>query len=81
MEFGKFYNRLSTTPSPILSGWARTLSNAYLGFTLEVPYSNAGGCEVNARSASELGGDLAYSLQVWLKREGKGNEAIGEDKQ
>lgn len=69
MKFGSFYNKLDA-PVPVnFAGWVRTLPNTYLGYTLEVPYANAGGSEVNAESAKEFGVDLAYALKVWLKEQ------------
>ncbi|MCC7519168.1 MAG: hypothetical protein IT578_08290 [Verrucomicrobiae bacterium] len=64
MRFGTGYNR--NTPG-ISSGWARSLPNTILGVTMETAYANAGGCEVNADSARDLGRDLAFALQEFLK--------------
>jgi hypothetical protein len=64
MRFGTGYNK--ATPG-ISAGWARSLPNAILGCTMETAYANAGGCEVNAASARELGRDLAVALKDLLK--------------
>ena len=40
-----------------------------LGCTVEIPYANANGCEVNAESAREFGRDLAVALMKFLQDE------------
>jgi hypothetical protein len=65
MRFGKGYNT-KIDKDVHASGWARTLPNTVLGFTLETAYANAGGYEVNAYSARELGRDLALALKDFL---------------
>ncbi len=67
LRFGTGYNTMAQKPSPISAGWARSLTNTLLGFTLEIPYANARGCEVNAHSARELGRDLAVALKEFLR--------------
>ncbi len=69
MKFGSAFNRIDAVPPLHFSGWASTLPNAYLNFTLETPYANASGSEVNADSARELGTDLVYAMKVWLEQE------------
>jgi hypothetical protein len=64
MRFGTGYNK--ATPG-ISAGWARSLPNTILGCTMETAYANAGGSEVNAHSAKELGRDLAVALKDLLK--------------
>lgn len=63
MRFGAGYNGRTVGMS---AGWARSLPNTILGCTLEVAYANAGGSEVNAQSARELGRDLAVALRDLL---------------
>jgi len=67
LRFGTGYNKHVARPSPLSSGWARSLPNTLLGCTLEIPYANAGGCEVNAYSARELGRDLIVALKEFLR--------------
>jgi hypothetical protein len=67
MKFGSGYNRLDAVPPPHASGWARSLPNCILGATLEMPYANANGFEVNAASAREFGHDIAWALQGFLQ--------------
>lgn len=46
--------------------WASQLPNVALATTLEIPYANAGGAEVNQTSARALGTDIARALQTYL---------------
>ena len=67
MKFGVAYNGNVAVPPPISSGWARTLPNTLFGVSLEMPYANTGGCEVNSTSAREFGHDIAWGLKAYLK--------------
>jgi hypothetical protein len=67
MKFGTAYNKLDAVPPPHASGWARSLPNCILGTTLEMPYANAGGFEVNATSAREFGRDIAWALPGFFR--------------
>ena len=67
LRFGAGYNTKFASPPPISAGWARSLPNCILGCTMEIAYANAGGCEVNAHSARELGRDLAVALKNFLR--------------
>jgi hypothetical protein len=67
LRFGSGYNKIAAKPAPISAGWARSLPNTLLGCTVEIPYANAGGCEVNTHSARELGRDLAVALMKFLR--------------
>ncbi|RBP46040.1 zinc carboxypeptidase [Roseimicrobium gellanilyticum] len=67
LRFGSGYNKITAQPAPISSGWARSLPNTLLGCTVEIPYANANGCEVNAESAREFGRDLAVTLMKFLQ--------------
>jgi len=64
MRYGTGYNG---SAKGVSSHWAQSLSNALLGVSVETPYANAGGCEVNAHSAKELGRDLAVALKEFLR--------------
>ncbi len=46
--------------------WARDLPGVEFSSTIEIPYANAGGVEVNADSARALGRDLAHALAIQL---------------
>jgi hypothetical protein len=65
MRFGKGYNTKSGKYSHA-SGWARTVPNTILGLSIEIPYANAGGYEVNTESARELGRDFAIAMKDFL---------------
>src|SRR5690606_32389641 len=65
MKWGTFYNKRDEVPPPNFGGWVRTLPNTYLSYTLEIPYANASGSEVNADSARQFGVDLAHALKTW----------------
>ena len=67
LRFGAGYNTHVARPSPLSAGWARSLPNTLLGCTVEIPYANAAGCEVNAHSARELGRDMALALSKFLR--------------
>lgn len=67
LKFGAGYNTHVARPSPLSAGWARSLPNTLLGCTIEIAYANAGGCEVNAHSAKELGRDLIVALKEFLR--------------
>jgi hypothetical protein len=69
LRFGSGYNKSVAQPAPISSGWARSLPNTLLGCTVEIPYANANGCEVNVESAREFGRDLAVALMKFLQDE------------
>jgi hypothetical protein len=67
LRFGAGYNTHVARPSPLSAGWARSLPNTLLGCTVEIPYANAAGCEVNAHSGRELGRDMALALSHFLR--------------
>jgi len=46
--------------------WARDLPGIGFANTVEIPYANAGGAEVNADSARALGRDLARAIAIHL---------------
>ena len=49
------------------TGWAREFPGIALATSIEIPYANAGGQEVNARSARAFGRDLAETLRQYLE--------------
>ena len=66
LRFGTGYNGPTKGLS---SGWVRSLPNTILGVTLEIPYANASGCEVNAHSAREFGRDIAVAFKHFLNED------------
>ncbi len=48
------------------SGWAATIPGVKLATTIEFPYANASGKEVNRESARAFGHDLAKALRVYV---------------
>ena len=50
-------------------GWGETIPGIAVSTTLEIPYSTAGGQEVNADSARAWGRDLARGLRAYLQEE------------
>lgn len=73
MKHGTGYNRKTSEDGPPLhaSGWAGQLPNAILASTMELAYATAGGFEVNAESARELGRDMAWALAAFLQESPK----------
>ncbi len=68
LPFGKEWN--TTIPSETRAcfhHWAETISGIKMVTSMEIPYANAGGKEVNAESASSFGTDLAASIYAYLK--------------
>ncbi len=49
------------------AGWAGTLPGIRLATTIELPYANAGGFEVNQTTAKRFGYDLARALAAYLQ--------------
>ncbi len=67
LRFGSGYNTIAAKPAPMSAGWARSLPNTIVGFTVEIAYANAGGCDVNSHSAREFGRDFAVALKSFLR--------------
>ncbi len=69
LKFGVGYNNIKSEngSAPYSAGWARLLPNILLGLSVELPYANSGGCEVNADSTREFGRDLAAGLKTFLQ--------------
>ncbi len=66
--YGQGYNVLpADQKKTTCSGWIRSLPNNILATTMEIPYANAGGCEVNATSARAVGRDLAVACSMFLR--------------
>lgn len=69
MKFGSGFNTIKGVPPPYSAGWARTLPNIFMGITLEMPFANASGSEVNSTSSREFGRDIAWGLKAFLEKE------------
>ena len=50
------------------TGWVKTLEGVKLVSTLEIPYADASGVEVNPDSARLLGVDIATALAIYLQK-------------
>ena len=50
------------------SHWASSLPNVRLATSIELPYANAAGQEVNAATARTWGTDLAAALKTFLQQ-------------
>lgn len=69
MKFGTGYNGIMSMPPPIAAGWARTLPNCLMGVSIEIPYAEAAGNEVNVESGREFGRDMAWAIQALLEEQ------------
>ena len=69
LAFGEGWNTRSNYASgKSFCRWLAELPSVRLSTTVEVPYANAGGAEVNQGSARRLGADLANALAEYLRR-------------
>jgi hypothetical protein len=73
LPFGQDWNK--DTPEmkgkKTCSRWAAELPNALMATTLELPFADARGAEVNATTARQFGQDLATALGEYLKNRGE----------
>jgi hypothetical protein len=72
LAFGEDWNTEAVSPGAEprwFSDWMGTLPGVRFGATLELPYANAQGAEVNADSARAFGGDLARAIERYLVSE------------
>jgi hypothetical protein len=68
LPFGEKWNTGGNlTAGPSGSSWARTLPGISLATTIEFPYANVSGGEVNAGSARAFGHDLAAAIRGYLE--------------
>lgn len=68
MPFGTSWNKRKTGDDGIcFSHWAGLLPEITLATSIEIPYANAGGVEVNAESSRGFGKDIARALCIYLK--------------
>ena len=69
LPYGVAWNTASNVKtSDLLSsaGWGATLPNAIFSSSIEIPFANACGVVVDAKSARELGHDLACAIRMYL---------------
>jgi hypothetical protein len=72
LGFGEDWNTETDPPGAepsTFSDWMSALPEVWFGVTLELPYANAQGAEVNADSARAFGGDLARAIERYLVSE------------
>ena len=68
LPYGVAWNTASSFgPSNLQSSnsWAETLPNVIFATSIEIPFANASGVEVNAQSVRELGFDLAKAIRIY----------------
>lgn len=67
LPFGQSWNTAAnTTTGQTSTSWAASLPKALLASSVELPYANASGQEVNAATAREFGRSIAAALQEFL---------------
>lgn len=68
LPFGEKWNKGDNfTKGPSAARWASTLPGVKLATTIEFPYANAAGSEVNAETARAFGHDLARAIRNYLE--------------
>jgi len=67
LPFGTAWNvPANTTQGLSFGGWAAKLHGIKMATTIEIPYANASGKEVNQHTARAFGSDLARAIQKYL---------------
>lgn len=67
LPYGKSWNSAKNfTAGPSIAGWAGELPGVKLATTIEFPYANVLGNEVNAETARAFGSDLARAIRAYL---------------
>jgi hypothetical protein len=73
LPFGRGWNKASNYEGGKSCGaWTAELPDISFGTSIEIPYANANGQEVNAGSARLLGRDLARAIRLYLETPGAG---------
>lgn len=68
LPFGRGWNTKANYGSGrSCASWTSGLPGIGFGTSLEIPYANAGGQEVNAQTARLLGRDLARAIRIYLE--------------
>jgi hypothetical protein len=69
LPFGQDWNNGASYQQGLsCAGWGARLPGIDLVSTLELPYANAGGTEVNQASARAFGVDLAHALKAFIEQ-------------
>ena len=67
LPFGTGWNRAGTYAQGMsCAAWAAGIEGVALASTIEIPYADVQGAEVNAESAAAFGADLARTLARYL---------------
>lgn len=69
LPFGKSWNTAKVGVQKSFSSWSRTLAGLRIGTTLELPYAQSSGQEVNAESARAFGKVFAAAIRAYLLEE------------
>ncbi len=73
LSFGTHWNTNENfTLGECCAGWAYTLPEVLFATSVELPYANAGGVEVNQESARRFGEDLGRALSSYLQKQDAG---------
>ena len=70
LAWGTAWNKGEDRLGHSFGSWVRGLPGVRVGSTIEIPYANANGQEVNAESARALGRALAAALRAYLLEDG-----------
>jgi hypothetical protein len=77
LAFGQAWNKGYADSNLLSFGrWAARLPGIDVASTIEIPYANASGREVNAESARAFGRDLARALQTYLATQRASGEGL-----
>jgi len=76
LPYGQRWNkRTNYNQGKSCTRWASEFPENWLAAGMEIPYANAGGMEVNARSARNLGHNLAQAMRLFLEQEHRARRA------
>ena len=68
LPFGQAWNTADNFQAgKSFTSWARELPGIALATSIEIPYANASGQEVNSRSARAFGRDLTEAIRCYLE--------------
>jgi hypothetical protein len=72
LPFGKEWNvEKNFTQGESSTSWTARIAGVKLATTMELPYANASGAEVNQKSARAFGRDVAIALRAYVERDAK----------
>lgn len=66
VPYGTAWNVRETGIADSCSSWMASQRTVHFATSIEIPYANAGGLEVNARTARACGRDLARAFRVYV---------------